>query len=232
MRQYGHLFVDERLLGFCAFCGSEPDTRDHVPPKAFLDKPYPENLAQVGACFDCNNSASLDEEYVACLLEACINNTVDPAMIPRKKIAGTFRRRPTLAERIGAMLTPEGLLLTESDVVRLERVLTKIGRGLWTFETGEPTDATSVAVAWSPLPNLSEAETSRFMEPPTDPLLPELGSRMFVRHFSGDDAVDWTMVQEQRFSYLVDTTGYVRLLIRDYLVAEVAFGDDSPGTDR
>ncbi|MBM2620418.1 hypothetical protein JIG36_33395 [Actinoplanes sp. LDG1-06] len=222
MRQYSHLFLDERLLGFCAFCGLEPDTRDHVPPKAFLDKPYPANLAQVGACFDCNNSASLDEEYVACLLEACVCNTVDPAHLQREKIAATFRKQPSLAERIGAMLTPGGLLLTDADITRLERVVSKIGRGLWTFETGEPTNAVNVAVAWSALPNLSAEDTARFMQPPVGQLLPELGSRMFLRHFSDDeDAFDWTMVQEKRFSYLVDTAGRVRVLLRDYLAAEI-----------
>lgn len=44
---------------------------------------------------------------------------------------------------------------------------------------------------------------------------------MFIRHFSGEDAFDWAMVQEQRFSYLVDTAGRVRVLLRDYLAAEI-----------
>jgi hypothetical protein len=32
-----YLFVDERLLGTCAFCGGTPGTRDHVPSKILLD---------------------------------------------------------------------------------------------------------------------------------------------------------------------------------------------------
>lgn len=31
------LFVDERLLEMCAYCGGQPDTRDHVPSRVLLD---------------------------------------------------------------------------------------------------------------------------------------------------------------------------------------------------
>lgn len=44
---------------------------------------------------------------------------------------------------------------------------------------------------------------------------------MFLRLFSGEDAFGRTMVQERRFSYLVDTAGQVRVLLRDYLAAEI-----------
>jgi hypothetical protein len=44
-----HLFVDERLTGTCVYCGGQPDTRDHVPSKAFLDDPLPPDLPVVEA---------------------------------------------------------------------------------------------------------------------------------------------------------------------------------------
>src|SRR3977135_329746 len=37
----------------CAYCGGIANTRDHVPPKAILRKPFPE-LITVPACRDCN----------------------------------------------------------------------------------------------------------------------------------------------------------------------------------
>jgi hypothetical protein len=77
VRQY-ETFVDERLLGFCAFCGGRPGTRDHVPPKVFLDKPYPANLPVVASCARCNSGASVDEEFVAALLEVVICGTPTP----------------------------------------------------------------------------------------------------------------------------------------------------------
>ena len=54
-------FTDERLRGFCAYCGGPAETRDHVPPRVFLDKPYPSNLPVVSACRECNEDISMDE---------------------------------------------------------------------------------------------------------------------------------------------------------------------------
>jgi len=39
-----HLFIDERLTGICVYCGGQSDTKDHVPSKVLLDKPYPPQL--------------------------------------------------------------------------------------------------------------------------------------------------------------------------------------------
>jgi hypothetical protein len=54
------LFIDERLKGICAYCGARPESRDHVPSRVLLDKPYPENLPVVEACFKCNGEFSAD----------------------------------------------------------------------------------------------------------------------------------------------------------------------------
>ena len=59
----GHL---ERV---CCYCGGYADTVDHVSSKVFLDEPYPDNLPVVPCCRNCNEEFSLDEEYVAVLLE-------------------------------------------------------------------------------------------------------------------------------------------------------------------
>jgi len=39
-----HLFMDERLTGMCVYCGAHPETRDHVPSKVLLDKPYRDRM--------------------------------------------------------------------------------------------------------------------------------------------------------------------------------------------
>ena len=63
MKQYD-VSVDSRIAGICIYCGGIAKTRDHVPSKAFLDKPYPENIPVVPCCSECNNKFSKDEEYV------------------------------------------------------------------------------------------------------------------------------------------------------------------------
>jgi len=62
-------YGDQRNEGWCIHCGGVDETRDHVPSRILLDEPYPTNLPVVAACQRCNLGCSLDEEYVACLLE-------------------------------------------------------------------------------------------------------------------------------------------------------------------
>jgi hypothetical protein len=65
-------FGDERQSAYCVHCAGQTDTRDHVPSRVLLDEPYPPNLPVVPACRDCNEEASADEEYVACLVECTL----------------------------------------------------------------------------------------------------------------------------------------------------------------
>ena len=48
---------------FCIYCGKVADSREHIPSKVFLDKPFPADLYLVPACRVCNNSFSSDELY-------------------------------------------------------------------------------------------------------------------------------------------------------------------------
>jgi len=41
-------FVDERLKGYCIYCGGQTQSRDHVHSKVLLDEPYPEMEATDG----------------------------------------------------------------------------------------------------------------------------------------------------------------------------------------
>lgn len=47
---------DDRVLAGCVYCGAFPDTRDHVPSRMLLDKPFPGKLPVVPCCSSCNNS--------------------------------------------------------------------------------------------------------------------------------------------------------------------------------
>jgi hypothetical protein len=54
-----------RATQMCAICGVRlATTRDHVPPKAILVRPFPKNLITVPACVECNNgSAPMDSDF-------------------------------------------------------------------------------------------------------------------------------------------------------------------------
>lgn len=95
-----HLFVDERLTGMCVYCGREPTTSDHVPSIVLLDGPYPANLPVVDACYDCNQSFSIHEHYVACLIECALTGAIDPAGVELDKVRQILEKNPRLRTRL------------------------------------------------------------------------------------------------------------------------------------
>ncbi|MFG3576760.1 hypothetical protein [Micromonospora chersina] len=230
-----NILVDERLQGLCVFCGlrikAKTKTRDHAPPKAFLDEPYPVNLQQVGSCEACNGGASLDEQFVACLLEVAVCGTVDPAGHRRPKIARTLADNGALAAYLRRGLGPEGYRMTEEDGRRLVRVLEKMGRALWAHQSQEPTGTLAASVGWSALEAMTEAQRSAFLSLSTD-LYPEVGSRMFIRTVeSGANA--WMVIQEGRFAYGVEVLGEVgriKLIVGDYLAGQIDLMPETEGS--
>ena len=64
MQQFKRLGGDRRVGKFtewnkndenyCIYCGDVAETRDHVPSKAFMIEPYPDNLPTISACAPCN----------------------------------------------------------------------------------------------------------------------------------------------------------------------------------
>src|SRR5579871_3347053 len=80
------LFSDERHAAFCVFCGDPPSTREHAASRVLLDDPLPVDLPMVGSCHDCNNGYSLDEEYLACLIDCVVTGSTDPSAVSRPKV--------------------------------------------------------------------------------------------------------------------------------------------------
>ena len=221
-------FSDERLADYCAFCGGFPDTRDHVPPRVFLDRPYPDNLPVVGACLKCNGGASLDEEYIACLLEVAAHGSADPAHLSRPKIARILTKKPQLAAKLAEYLNQNGrFILSTDDRVRLKAVIEKMARSLWAYETSETAGLLDVEVRVAPVAGLDRAQLERFYELSETDLFPEIGSRMFVRVLEGNNEIlgnEWIEPQIGRFAYAVEVFpegGRVKMVLGEYMAAEV-----------
>ena len=70
-------FVEHSKKGvhYCIYCGAIADTREHVPSKAFLNKPLPSDLPTLPAFRTCNNGFSGDELYTNTYIE-CVKSTV------------------------------------------------------------------------------------------------------------------------------------------------------------
>lgn len=222
-------FFDDRLVGGCTYCGGLADTRDHVPPRVFLDQPFPENLPVVGSCTTCNGGASLDEQYVACALEVAVAGSAEPDLLERDVIRRTLQRSPELRERLAGSiqrgLVGDSTFLPEGD--RVQRVADKTARAIWRFETGEHEPDVQTRVEFCPLDALDHSRREEFLRPTRSEIFPEVGSRMMVLQIESDGLLGghWEVVQPDRFAYLISIGGAVsstvRMVIRGYLAVEV-----------
>jgi hypothetical protein len=202
-----------------------PETREHVPPRVFLDKPYPSNLPVVEACKDCNNGFSLDEEYLSCLLECVISGSTDPEKLHRENISRKVAESPSLAKRLrDAFKQEDGETSFEVEYDRVKSVVEKVAKGHVLFELNELyRDDPQIGV--TPFPCLSENEIFDFESLPQPTVWPEVGSRGMQRLIVGDDSVSngWIIVQPNRYRYAVlHSDGIeVRMVFSEYLACVV-----------
>ena len=224
------LFADGRFSALCVYCGGIPSTADHVPSRVLLDEPYPDNLPVVQACAACNNGFSVDEPYLACLVECALVGSADPNSVVRPKIKRILEERPTLASQIAACRREDGAgnACWEADVVRVKNVVLKLARGHAAYECSEPRLEMPGRVSFVPLCALSAEQIRSFEESPAEIVWPEVGSRAFQRAITSLGNVPrngWQVVQPQRYRYLVYHSGpmVVRFVLSEYLACEVVW---------
>lgn len=226
--------ADSRLINGCIYCGGFPDTRDHVPSRALLDMPLPENLPVVGACRKCNNTFSSDEEYFVCLLETVLRGSTEA--VQRPGVAGIFSRSPALRARIeAARQVRDDQIIFSIEVERVKAVLLKLARGHAAYELSAVRRLEPSVFAWGPLALLSDEQREFIEEAHVPNVYPEIGSRAMQRMvlaqftLSSLDGVDqqhglliddWLEVQKGRYRYLAyeDHLGvHVKIVIDEYL---------------
>lgn len=124
---------------FCLYCGAAADTREHVPPKALLDKPWPINLRTVPACQPCNRGWSLHEEYLAIVLAQLGDS---PCLTARVAEGGSvdraLQRSPRLDDRIidALSVNPDGRVQLNVETERVSAVAEKVAFGLHALKYG------------------------------------------------------------------------------------------------
>ena len=168
---------DERVLGAtgkmehqCAYCGGPPDDFDHVPPKFFLDDALTENLHKVGSCRACNNGASLDEQYVGCLIDVALAGSVLDAARLRPKVFRTLTERPALAARLdAARVEGQTGVWWKPEIDRVRKVASKLAQGHAAFELSQPMFRDPDRLEVFPLAELSEEERRSFESVPAGP---------------------------------------------------------------
>lgn len=219
-------YGDRRQVSSCVYCAGSTDTDDHVPSRVLLDDPYPENLHVVPCCPACNSSFSLDEQYLACLIDCVVSGSADPAFLQRQKTARILREQPKLAARLEeARQDTEDGLIWRYEHARVENVVLKLARGHAAYELNEPQREAPAAMSFYPLATLDEAMRQQFEVPPEAHVWPEVGSRAMHRLLVANDSPHpgWVSVQNGRYRYMtaVHPGPLVRIVLSEYLGVEV-----------
>lgn len=235
-------YADNRLLNGCIYCGGPEETRDHVPSRVFLDAPLPENLPVLPACGACNKGFSLDEEYLACLIESAVAGSTDPEHIRRPRVAETMRRSPALRSRIeGAKRVIDGRLAFDPEGARIQNVVLKLARGHAAYELSAPCREEPSNLRCWPISAMTPEARESWEASHVQQMFGEVGSRGLQRMLvtqltlqskTGDTKTigllinDWVDVQEERYRYLaVDDGGELRIkiVIGEYLACDVSW---------
>lgn len=219
------LFFDQRHSGYCAYCGNWPTTRDHVPSRVLLDEPFPDNLPVVPACDACNNGFSVDEVYVACLIECALTGGAEK--VSREKISRILKDSPHLAATIAdaKQVDAEGSTIWQADQERVRNVILKLARGHVMYEVAETCHEEPEGWNCVARPMMSSEQLTRFEAVPMFTVWPEIGSRAFIRAATGFGPFTqngWEVIQPGRYRYLVDHgTMSVRICLSEYIACEV-----------
>lgn len=224
MKPIHKTFNDERLNSICVFCGSEGDTRDHVPSKALLVKPFPNDLPVVPACSPCNKKFSVDEEYVGCFIDCVINGStsLDSSISERTKKA--FKRNWNLKISIEhCRFDYNEQVLWKVNEKRFKNILLKLARGHAVFENSEPQLDEPNHIGVVPFSVMKEHEIDEFeaLWKKKD-LFCEIGSRGFIREIEGKGG--WLTVQPDVYRYNVFHIGgrlVVQIVIREFIACEI-----------
>lgn len=220
----------------CIYCGNPATTREHVPSKAFLQEPYPDNLPTIPACFACNNGYSEDENYVACFLDILKSQVYYDYLVPEQtnfRMAKDKKLQNILQEQIK---TQDDKVSYQLDKQRFDRILLKLARGHAGFESDYVDfDNTNVKIWYDFLFHLPDEILQNFESVPEADIAPEVGSRgiitpFIIQNIETGEAIGfsaWNEVQKNRYCYQVshnkngDIT--VKIVILEFLYCVVEF---------
>ena len=224
------MFIDRRFLGLCSFCGRQASTKDHVPSKALLDEPFPNNLSTADSCENCNNDFSEAEEYFSCLIECIIQGTTKPKDQFRGKVSKTLIKKPSIASKIeeGKRVDENDGIVWDPDWNLVRKVVLKHARGHLCYEIGLQRTDPPVILDILPLSCMSEEEYEYFESfDDTGFIYPEIGSRAFINLFSDKDSAydKWKVVQSGRYRYSIGQTNgdWVKFVFSEYLACRVVW---------
>ena len=221
---------------------STESTREHVPSKCLLRKPYPAEMITIEACRKCNGAFSLDEEYLKGLLWTVLAGSTDPKKQKTPEVARMLRRNVGLRERIENSRTERTTLFGEEEITfapeveRVKRVVIKNARGHALYELDRAMSFEADEFFAIPLQVLTPEQRDAFETGGEGELLgwAEVGTRLFQRQCGmaqSDMIGPWVIVQDGVYRYAVVDRGgdslLVQSVIQEYLATSVYWSCDA-----
>lgn len=135
----------------CAYCSEKKElTDDHVPPKLWLEEPYPDNLVTVPACWDCNKKFQKDDEYTRTVIALdfrAARNSAAQSRLPKifrslqrpqaRGFSEYLRSQLKKSDLVDSLGRPLGIR-AEVDRSRIEATGERIAKGLHFHFGGQP----------------------------------------------------------------------------------------------
>jgi hypothetical protein len=225
----------------CVYCGGEADTREHVPSKVFLVKPYPDNLGIIPACLKCNNSYSKDELFLSILIEKLKSKHYGQKYSQSKEVETRIKSNEKIAFEIEQAIENNSINKFEK---KISRIIFKLALGHSVYELSEGFKIQDGTINYSFLDSMSTRETEEFSLPfniSKEPL-PEIGSRVYQRIMvltldlvavndpeQKMDApiifLDWVDVQQSKYnytSYIFGNKIITKIIINDFMYTEIS----------
>ena len=222
---------------------STETTREHVPSKCLLQKPYPAEMITIEACRKCNEAFSLDEEYLKGLLWTVLAGSTDPEKQKTPEVACMLKRNVALRERIENSRTERTTLFGEKEIVfapemkRVKRVVIKNARGHALYELDRAMSFEADDFFAIPLQVLTPEHRDEFETTGGEGELlgwAEVGTRLFQRQCGtaqSDMMGPWVTVQDGVYRYTVVDRGddglLVQSVIQEYLATSVYWSCDA-----
>ncbi|CAN8139508.1 HNH endonuclease 5 domain-containing protein [uncultured Thiomicrorhabdus sp.] len=236
-------FADSRLINGCIYCGGPQETREHVPSKIFLNKPFPENLPVMPACRKCNNDFSLDEEYVACLIGCMKSKSTNPEKISDKRVSKTLKAKPRLKALFDSIKHEEnGVINFQLDEKRLKKIIHKLALGHASFELSTVLREEPEHIDFWLLFSMRAADREDFNSFEILDKIGEVGSRKsqrpnvvemtLINKSTGEPLIipmlinDWIEVQEGKYRYHTiedGSTVSIKIVFSEFLACQVTW---------
>lgn len=234
-------FADSRLINGCIYCAGPQQTREHVPSKIFLNRPFPENLPVMPACRKCNNDFSLDEEYVACLISCMKSGSTNPEKISDGRVSKILKDKP----RLRVLLEPikqenDGVISFQFDEQRLKKIIHKLALGHASFELSTVLREDPESIEFWLLSSMNDNDREDFDSFEMHGLIGEVGSRKsqrpnileirLVNQLTGEPLIipmiinDWIDVQKEKYRYHTIEDGnkiIIKIVFSEFLACQV-----------